>query len=197
MQVILIILMCDVIWKGIYDRMSLWCRVHYCSWYASKESVSACDCVHVMASAHQQSVARVALGRPAGLLVVAMQNRGLVDFMRHVRASVRTSEDLIVRDHLADDIIVDIESMRIATLIFALGTREDNDLCSGKDGRRMLALLSDTYEVSSRDEFIGSRIDIYSPPGRLALLDLAIIFGHGETARGLAELGVDMTSAPS
>ena len=89
-------------------------------------------------------------------------------------------------------IILDIESMRIAALMFDLGTREDNDMGSGKDGRRMLALLSDTYEVSSRDEFIGSRIDIYSSPGRLALLDLAIIFGHGETARGLAELGVDM-----
>ena len=122
-----------------------------------------------------------------------MPNRRAAEFMRHVQASVRTSEDLIVRNHVADDIIVDIEALRIAALILAMGTSEDNDTDSGKDGRRMSALLSDTYEVSPRDEFIASRINICSSSGRLTLLDLAVLFGQSETARGLAELGVDMT----
>ena len=104
----------------------------------------------------------------------------------------RTADDLVVRDPAADGILVGLESMRVAALISVLGVCGKQDKPSGKGVARLMGMLKETHAVWNWDVFPGSWIDRYSPPSRLTLLDLVVLFGQSDMARCLADMGLDM-----
>ena len=104
----------------------------------------------------------------------------------------RTADDLVVRDPAGDGIILGLESMRVAALISVLGVCGKQDKLPGKEVARLMGLLKETHAVWNWDVFLGSWIDRYSPPSRLTLLDLVVLFGQSDMARWLADMGVDM-----
>ena len=104
----------------------------------------------------------------------------------------RTADDLVVRDPAADGILVGLESMRVAALISVLGVCGKQDKLTGKGVARLMGMLKETHAVWNWDVFPGSWIDRHSPPSRVTLLDLVVLFGQSDMARCLADMGVDM-----
>ena len=115
-----------------------------------------------------------------------------MEVLEKTLAMVRSSRDLVIREDRGYGEIVDLETMRIAALMLVLCVDDEVARTGWKDGKGPLALLKESHRVSCTSDMAVALIDTDSPPSRLTLLDLAVLFGKSDLARGLARLGVDM-----
>ena len=124
--------------------------------------------------------------------IAAQHSIRAMEVLEKTLAMVSSSGDLVLREDRGYGEIVELETMRIATLMLVLCVDADVARTHWKDGKGPLALLKESHWVSSLGDLPGALIDTDSPALRLTLLDLAVVFGKSDLARGLARLGVDM-----
>ena len=124
--------------------------------------------------------------------IAAQHSIRAMEVLEKTLAMVSSSGDLVIREHRGYGEIVELESMRIAALMLVLCVDGDVARTRWKDGKGPLALLRESHWVSFWGDLPGALIDRECSPSKVTLLDLAVLFGKSDLARGLARLGVDM-----
>ena len=118
------------------------------------------------------------------------------DLLREVLMSVRSGDDLIHRCWYTGG-IRELNLLKVVALMFAAGqpgialAESPRTMQLLEVAHQALQLLSRVHSIDG-SKFRGEWFDTRHSIVRLTLLDLAVLFGHEEIARGLASLGIPM-----